>query len=123
MRATHLLALLVFVLLAVGVAFAQDASPPKPSASADQFDLLKKPSDGLAIDGYRLPAEFDWIKALTPYEIPNLRFPPAAVCLSMRTYRMRRVRRDSDVTEPDGYTTCQPAAQYSVRNADAPASR
>ncbi|MGH9510984.1 MAG: hypothetical protein ACRD2U_02490 [Terriglobales bacterium] len=39
------------------------------------------------------------------------------VCYTLRTYRMVREDQDSDVTRPDGYSTCQSASQFQVRRA------
>jgi hypothetical protein len=38
-------------------------------------------------------------------------------CVCMRTYRMKREARDSDVTHPAGYTTCVPVARFLVKRA------
>jgi len=35
----------------------------------------------------------------------------------MRTYRVKREARDSDVTRPAGYTTCVPVARFVVKRA------
>ncbi len=38
-------------------------------------------------------------------------------CMYMRTYRVKRDARDSDVTRPAGYTTCVPVGQFAVKRA------
>ncbi|HEY1401300.1 MAG TPA: hypothetical protein VF953_06905 [Terriglobales bacterium] len=38
-------------------------------------------------------------------------------CVYMRTYRVKREARDSDVTRPAGYTTCVPVARFVVKRA------
>ena len=38
-----------------------------------------------------------------------------AVCAFMRTYRVKREFRGSDVTRPAGYTTCVPAARFTMK--------
>ena len=38
-------------------------------------------------------------------------------CVYMRTYRVKREARDSDVTHPAGYTTCVPVARFLVKRA------
>jgi hypothetical protein len=43
-----------------------------------------------------------------------------ASCVYMRTYRVKREDRDSDVTRPAGYTTCVPAARFVVKRAVEP---
>jgi hypothetical protein len=40
-----------------------------------------------------------------------------ASCVYMRTYRVKREARDSDVTRPAGYTTCVPVARFVVKSA------
>ena len=41
-------------------------------------------------------------------------------CVYMRTYRVRREARDSDVTRPAGYTTCVPVTRFSMKRATEP---
>jgi len=41
-------------------------------------------------------------------------------CVYMRTYRVKRETRNSDVTSPAGYTTCVPVARFAVKRAVAP---
>jgi len=43
-----------------------------------------------------------------------------ASCVYMRTYRMKRETRCSDVTHPAGYTTCVPVARFMVKRAVEP---
>jgi hypothetical protein len=40
-----------------------------------------------------------------------------ASCVYMRTYRVKREARDSDITRPAGYTTCVPVARFLVKRA------
>ncbi len=39
-----------------------------------------------------------------------------AICAFMRSYRVRREFRGSDVTRPAGYTTCVPAARFTMKS-------
>jgi hypothetical protein len=41
-------------------------------------------------------------------------------CVFMRTYRVKREARDSDVTRPAGYTTCVPVARFAMKRAVEP---
>ena len=41
-------------------------------------------------------------------------------CAFMRTYRVKRESRDSDVTRPAGYTTCVPASRFAVKRSVSP---
>jgi hypothetical protein len=38
-----------------------------------------------------------------------------AFCAFMRTYRVKRDARGSDVTRPAGYTTCVPVSRFAMR--------
>ena len=42
------------------------------------------------------------------------------VCLKLRTYVVRRVNPESDVTRLHSYSTCQPAWKFDTRNAVVP---
>lgn len=42
---------------------------------------------------------------------------PEHSCAYMRTYRVKRDRRTSDMTKPAGYTTCVPVKRFEVRSA------
>ena len=44
----------------------------------------------------------------------------SASCVYIRTYRVKREARDSDVTRPAGYTTCVPVARFIVKRAVEP---
>lgn len=39
------------------------------------------------------------------------------ICAYMRTYRVKREARGSDVTRPAGYTTCVPSARFAIKSA------
>lgn len=41
----------------------------------------------------------------------------STTCYKMRAYYMVRDNRNPDVTRPDGYSTCQPAARFQVKRA------
>jgi len=41
-------------------------------------------------------------------------------CVYMRTYRVKRESRGSDVTRPAGYTTCVPVGRFAVKRAAEP---
>jgi hypothetical protein len=43
-------------------------------------------------------------------------------CYTIASYRVKR-QRDSEVTEPVGYSTCQRASKYGVKKADEASSR
>ncbi len=41
----------------------------------------------------------------------------SATCYKMRAYYVVRDSRNPDVTRPDGYSTCEPAARFQVKRA------
>lgn len=47
-------------------------------------------------------------------------YNPEANCVYMRTYRVKRDARDSDLTRPAGYTTCVPVSRFAVKRAVIP---
>jgi len=40
------------------------------------------------------------------------------LCYSMRSYRVKRENKDSDITRPAGYSTCQPAKRFQMRSTE-----
>ena len=104
-------ALLLSACLAVGlagIAAAQDVANPgnldskKKIAAEQESELLAAPVDGSAAD--RAVLRFG-----TDAENPG--------CAYMRTYRVKRRRRGSDVVGPAGYTTCVPMRRFEMRSA------
>ncbi len=43
------------------------------------------------------------------------------ICYKIRSYHVIREGQDSDVTRPDGYSTCELGTQFAVKKATAPA--
>jgi hypothetical protein len=41
-------------------------------------------------------------------------------CYTIESYRVKRQSRDSDVVEPAGHSTCQPASKYGVKMTEEP---
>jgi hypothetical protein len=67
---------------------------------------------GISIDHLQLPP---------PLESHVVHFPPfgqRGVCYCIRGYRVTRDDPESDSTRPAGYSTCQPAARFHVKDAD-----
>ncbi len=48
---------------------------------------------------------------------PGRTQPAESFCAYMRTYRVKRQYRDSDVVSPAGYTTCVPSKRFELRSA------
>jgi len=43
---------------------------------------------------------------------------PEITCFALRTYVMKRDSKDSDTTQPAGYSSCQPSAQFQLYLSD-----
>ncbi len=48
---------------------------------------------------------------------PDRTQPVESFCAYMRTYRVKRQQRNSDVVSPAGYTTCVPSKRFELRSA------
>ncbi len=48
---------------------------------------------------------------------PDRAQPVESFCAYMRTYRVKRMHRGSDVVSPAGYTTCVPSKRFELRSA------
>lgn|SRR5258708_950059 len=131
----YLLLLLVFVLSALGVApLAAQTSPDLSLAVSPQAKLLDNPFGEAPVDPFNLQMN-------TPPETkptsPFLVFSDSKthvvhdssrtvdlvdgqgdiMCLSMRTYRVKRDNPQSDAVRPAGYTTCTPTKRFQVKTA------
>jgi hypothetical protein len=89
------------------------ANPPKNNQAAGQssqiIDHLSLPKDSQPTSHLRL-------HKVDPYDVSSVTFSEP-FCAYMRTYRVRREYRNSDVVSPSGYTTCVPSARFEVRSA------
>ena len=75
---------------------------------ADQFQLFSHP-DGINLSHIILPPEVRaHVLTLGQSDV---------TCYSIRTYRVTRDDPESDSTRPAGYSTCQPAARFHVKDA------
>lgn len=107
-------ALVLFACLVVGfsgIASAQDAANPgnrdsgKKVATEQGSEFLAAPVTGSAADRAVLRFSSDASDAQD------------RACAYMRTYRVKRHRRGSDVVGPAGYTTCVPMQRFEMRSA------
>jgi hypothetical protein len=129
MRLLDLLVIFLFSLTFVGVAAAADQSGQSSSAPLAQANLLQPPSDEVIPDVVSLSRDSGY-DLIHPNEIhPNFRdsdlvrpyrYSPGmsdgdSLCYAMRSYFMEREARDSDVTSPAGYATCQKASRFAVK--------
>jgi hypothetical protein len=135
--------LLIAVLAAVWVAPSFGQSPLADRAGAIQSQVADKPSEininvntdqpwfGLKFRSSQGNNPFDRMR-IDQYQPPlKPRIPIAGpvhpierglltdtVCYSMRTFRVDRDAPDSDSTHAAGYSTCQPARRFQLKNAD-----
>jgi hypothetical protein len=115
MRISTLL-LFVFGLLLVGAASArgQSAVDSLQSAPSLKFELAN--ADGMAIDQYRLPKQ--WNETLGRLALDNVGPAQDEVCYTMRSYKVERTERSDESTQPMKYSICQPSSGFDVKNAD-----
>lgn len=117
MSISGLLLLPLLISTCVAPVAAQSSSQENP---VSQF-LPARPQDnqvGIRAYQFRLHREgFDQSRMLHPrwFRAPIL--ISYATCYSLRTYRVTRDDPESDVTRPVGYSTCQPAARFQVKDA------
>ncbi len=81
-----------------------------PALNADKAAIQK----WLARDGQTMSPRIDDDRVLL--SLDDLQ----PTCAYMRTYRVKREARDSDVTRPTGYTTCVPITGFAVKRSGAP---
>jgi len=138
MRVSGLLALsfsclLSFALISVYAAPTSDQAPqinapaagPAASTSvADREVELQSPASDRTFDKRYGILRGDPDSAADPFATPAQRYfdrvqrEEDGVCYKLRSYKVARDDRDSDSTHPAGYTTCQRASQFQVRNAE-----
>lgn len=121
-------------------AIAQTPLAGQSTTLSPQVKLPSDSSDRILVDQFRLPANpllgsnsrEREAEALSGYDFhlsqgfPLGRFlkpetapeDSASICYSIRTYRMKRDDPQTDVTRPDGYSTCQPATRFAVKSVE-----
>jgi hypothetical protein len=133
--------LVVFPVLAAVFVLSATAQSPLAGDSTTPSSLLKPPdsSNRILVDQFRLPVSpslesgSQKLKsgALLAFDSqtskgPSLRSVTPEVaekdsdstCYSIRNYRMKRDDPHSDVTRPDGYSTCQPSMRFQVKSVE-----
>jgi len=119
MRISHLLRPLVLLLGAVSFAGAQ--TPADLSRTPQIEEHSSSPLDSLNGEQHlRTDADRPATHRGSPWN-PDNRADAESVCYVLRSYRVNRLHRNSDVVESAGYTTCVPSSRYSVKRAIAPA--
>lgn len=84
------------------------------------------PVDVLNLRGQKLPTWATNTDAPTSLAFSPQMFPPPTaihpapddLCYAIRSYVVARDDKDSDSTHPAGYSTCQSARRYQLKNAD-----
>ena len=135
MRLANLLVIFVVSLILVGAASASDQLGQTSSAGVGPADSLYPAFNAVIPElfsvsrdsGYDLihPQEihpnFSDPELVHPYRyLPRMNRDEGTVCYTMRSYLMAREARDSDVTWPAGYSTCQKASRFGVKDAVKP---
>ena len=116
MRTTNFLLVLFALISAVG--FASERPQPDSAVPSANFELLKKPSQGMQLQDFQMPLRSDLFTKRGP-AAQHLNSPDdsQSICFVLDTYVMQRADPQSDVTYPDSHTTCSPSARYSLKNA------
>jgi hypothetical protein len=132
MRIANLLVVFLLSLILVGTASASDQPGQASLAGSAETNSLYPPLNeiipelfsGPRDSGYDLihPREihpnFNDPELMHPYRyLPRRNRDESTVCYTMRSYLMAREARDSDVTWPAGYSTCQKASRFEVKDA------
>ena len=102
MKILGLSLVLLCMVLSCLVEAVQAQTPSEPSKSRQPILEGPPPTPGFSILNYRADRRI-WGATSDFY------------CAYMRTYRMQKKYRDSDVVSPAGYTTCVPANRFELR--------
>ena len=86
---------------------------PLSQAQLSQAEESTKPARDAAIVSAPSTADHIVLNLDSEYLPPG----PTTYCAFMRTYRVRRDHRGSDVTRPAGYTTCVPTRRFEMKSA------
>ena len=134
MRTPYLVVIFLLSLSLMGVASAGDQAEQTSSAPSAQTDSLQPRLSETIPDvaslsrdsGYGLihPGEihpnFSDPARVRPYRHSRRESDGDTLCYAIRSYFMAREARDSDVTAPAGYSTCQKASRFGVKDAIEP---
>ena len=134
MRIANLLVIFVVSMILVGMASASDEPEQASSAGSGQASSLYPPLSEAVPELFSVPRDrgYDLIhpqeihpnfsdpELVHPYRyLPRMNRDEGTVCYTMRSYLMAREARDSDVTWPAGYSTCQ-KVRFGVKDAVKP---
>jgi hypothetical protein len=86
--------------------------PAKPLVDSNSHDRKSEASNS---DDFHTSQGFPLRRFLKPDASQE---DSASTCYSIRNYRMKRDDPETDVTRPDGYSTCQPATRFAVKSVE-----
>jgi hypothetical protein len=109
----------LLVVLVCGLVPVCGASDAARQASSSQAAASSCNSDVFNASGIVRP---DFAGLAVSDRADRRRFDPArdgdVTCYTIDSYLVKRQSRDSDVTEPAGYSTCQRASKYCVKKVE-----
>jgi hypothetical protein len=137
MRIPHLLAISLLILVCIAPVLAQSpqdnmpgsffSEPPGALPQDAQANLRLNPIQRpIEVNRLYFPSakpeaaradEHDWTFKPWPRSHKHVLTQNDATCYSIRAYRVKRDDPDSDSTRPAGYSTCQPASRFQVKEA------
>ena len=135
MRVLNLLVIFVVSLFLAASAFASDQPGQASSAGSVEANSLNPTFNEVIPELFSVPRDsgydlihpqeihpnFSGPELVHPYRyLPRMNRDEVTVCYTMRSYLMAREARDSDVTWPAGYSTCQKASRFAVKDAVKP---
>jgi len=118
MQISCLLVILMWGLVSVCEASdsARQSSPSPAAANSSSADWFN-PSAIAGYDSINLPSTDRPDRQYRGFDSAS---DGDVFCLKMHVFEMKRESPHSDVVEPDGQSTCQPASKYSVKMAEEP---
>lgn len=111
-----LLSLLVLLVSSISLFAAADEAPLSLLPQASGSPLFKVSSLSLN-PASKIKPLFVWPDQ-SPYRFTERSVRSRSrTCYKMRAYYMVRESKHSDITQPDGYSTCEPASRFEVKRA------
>lgn len=88
------------------------------------YGLEQNSPDSMRVDRFKADPDFNLLNPAPETMISSeAQRQSDTTCFAIRSYVMARDNKESDSTHPVRYSTCQPASQYHVKNAEGPALR
>lgn len=110
-----------------GSFYSEQSGPLPPDAVASLRLIPVQRPMNIEIDRLHSPyarpeaahaGDYDWNIKVPSQVHKHVSAPNDATCYSMRSYRVTRDDPASDTTRPAGYSTCQPATKFQVKEAN-----